>query len=139
MIAWILLIALCFLVEVPRRKQRKTLCVLSWLCSTPSGSLSETSIVSFLVVSMMLVVQLRRIATKPLSGESQVLPYLCHRLDLCRTKSLPTSDSLYRGRGGLVPLELFWAATAAPMGVDPNRDTNAVWGSAFYDREANIA
>ena len=34
---------------------------------------SETSIVSFLVVSMMIVVQLRRIATKPLSDESQLL------------------------------------------------------------------
>ena len=67
-----------------------------------------------------------------------LLPYLCHRLDLCRTNSFPTSDSLYGGRGYWVPLELSRAATAAPMEVDPNRDTNTVWDSAFCDLEANM-
>ena len=67
-----------------------------------------------------------------------LLLYLCHRLDLCRTNSFPTSDSLYRGRGDRVPLELSRAATAAPVGMDPNRGTTAVWDSAFCDLEANI-
>ena len=67
-----------------------------------------------------------------------LLPYLCHRLDLCHTNSFPTSDSLYRGRGDRVPLELSRAATAAPMEVDPNRDTNAMWDSAFCNLEANM-